>query len=754
MALVFDPEAQQAIDLAKRSLPADGELDVGILLAALYRTPRLHGRLPDLTRFLPEPKPTSKRAGERPVAAPLQPVLGTLPVDTPIGADLLFHTLVSSDPGRAFMVSAGAGDEVIRQVEHALTGAAPAGDESTGWRSSSERREVIDALAGYGRTLTAIDLPHKNIIGGEKVLTSLVKNLVQRKRHSALIVGPSGTGKTAIVHEFARRLVQNDPTIPAILRDRDVFELSPAYLRAGAGVVGEYEQRLKALLEILRQHPKVILFVDEVHSLLQSGMHVQSPWAQANEEFKKVIGSGEITLIGCTTMAEYQHYIEPDVALVRRLGLVRVDPPTPAETLGMLEARRQRVEAHYAVRIPPELLAKAVNLSEDYLLGRYQPSKSIQLLDEACAWCIVQDPPLEELTEEALILALEDTIGRGVVRAKPLSIEEVHGRLTDTLVGQDDLLADLAHAFVAGMGEFKAAKGPRGNFFFAGPTGVGKTQAALVLAEILGGGRDTLIRVDCNTLQGSGYDSGPAINRLLGPPPGYIGYVRGEGGILSKIRNIPEAIVLFDEIEKADPGVAKMLLQILGEGTTQDADDNLLDFRRSFLIFTSNAGVSYEGHHADVGFIQREAGHGTVSDVSKETVLEDLRRRGFPQEFLGRNFKWFIFSELDRDNILIVIERQLSGLEEMAELRGYELEWDPAIVRYLADQWEPRFGVRHLTTIVKNRVSEQLSVADAQGELEGVKRIRLEHLDPAAGTVSIGGARRRREEETLIIELA
>jgi ATP-dependent Clp protease ATP-binding subunit ClpA len=758
MSLKFDAAAQEALDLAKRSLPRGGELDTGTLLAALYFATDLRQDLPDLTGYFDEPTPRTESPGELPVAEPLQPVLGGLPTGAPVGARRLFETLIDSEPGREFLAAAGVEAGLVSQIKAALDHGT-ANESEGNWRSSDERQEVVKALSGYGRMLTAMDLPHKNIVGADDTIRSLVKALVGRKLKSVVLVGPAGTGKTAMVHEFARRLVNEDPSIPAMLRDRDVFELSPAYLRAGAGVVGEYEERLKALIEILKAHPKVVLFVDEVHSLLQSGMHVQSPWASANEEFKKVIGSGEIVLIGCTTLSEFRHYIQPDQALVRRLGQVRIEPPSAKDTVGMLAARRGRVEAHYGITIDDSLLERTVQLTEDYLLGDHQPAKSIKLLDEACAWCIVHDPPLTELTEHALVEALEDTVGEGVVRTEPLDIDDVKDRLTDRLVGQDELLADLAHAFVAGTGVFKSTKGPRGNFFFAGPTGVGKTQAALLLAEILGGGKDCLIRIDCNTLQGSGHDSRPSLNRLLGPPPGYVGYVRGEGGLLSKIRDIPEAIVLFDEVEKADPGVAKTLLQILDEGTTRDADDNLLDFRRSFLIFTSNAGVTYRGPAGRLGFRTgpdqaSSSTAGKVSSVSKETVLEDLRDRGFPQEFLGRNVKWFIFSELGRKDIPIVIQRQLASLDEMAELHGYDLSWDPEIIDYLADQWEPRFGVRHLTTIVKNRITEQMSVADAQGELEGVTTIRLERADGDTSRITIAGATRERDHHTLIIRLA
>ena len=218
-------------------------------------------------------------------------------------------------------------------------------------------------------------------------------------------------------------------------------------------------------------------------------------------------------------------------------------------------------------------------------------------------------------------------------------------------------------------------------------------------------------------------------NQLLGVPRGYLGYSRGEGGLLSKIRDMPECVVLFDEIEKANPAITDLLLQILDEGRVHDTDDNLLDFRRAFIVFTTNAGTTYEAGGGPIGFAPRSsdnaAGSG-VGRVTKDDVLEDLRRRGYREEFLGRNIEFIVFDALTKDSIEIILRRQLDALEGTAEIQGYDFSWDPAIVKHLVDQWQPRFGVRHLTAILKNRILEQLAIADVQGELVDIEEIRLE----------------------------
>jgi ATP-dependent Clp protease ATP-binding subunit ClpA len=283
---------------------------------------------------------------------------------------------------------------------------------------------------------------------------------------------------------------------------------------------------------------------------------------------------------------------------------------------------------------------------------------------------------------------------------------------------------------------------------------VGKTETAVLLSKILGGGRESLVRVDCNTLQGT-HDAGPAMHILLGVPPGYVGYVRGQGGKLSQIRDKPESIVLFDEIEKAHHRVSDLLLQIIDTGNAEDNDGNFLDFRRAFIIFTTNAGCVYD--QRNIGFDRSGEPLAITPRADLEALKADLRSLGFREEFLGRMSHWFTFQSLDAKSIEKVIELQLERLRRTAEAMAYELTWDPDIVGYLSSQWQPRFGVRHLTTILRNRIEEQLSVADAQGELKGVTKIYLEVLDTMDEEEArrfAGVAERELQGDTLIINLA
>jgi len=574
------------------------------------------------------------------------------------------------------------------------------------------------------------------------------------------------------VYEFARMLVAGDPAIAPALRDRDVFELSVSLFRAGAGIVGEYEKRVGDLIRIVEEHPQVILFVDEVHQMLTSGIHEGGPFTQGDQAFKQAIGRGGFSLIGATTVAEYQHYIAPDGALARRFGLLRIEPPTPEEALEILRGRVSQFRTHYApLRIEDPVLVKAVELSEDLLLTRFQPDKSLDILDEACALCIMHEPPVPEVTETALLEAIEDEIGHSVIEPGTLTQDTVAARLKEAILGQDQAIDAIARGFTAGMSsEWLQHDGPRRIFFFCGPTGTGKTETARRLATILGGGREAMIRVDCNTLMGSpGADPGPIVNRLLGVPRGYIGYARGEGGLLSKIREMPEAIVLFDEIEKASAHIGKLLLQILDEGKVEDTDGNLLDFRRAFIIFTTNAGARYgRSRSGQAGFFgDEDVAEERVPTVTVEAVKEELRGVGYGEEFFGRQIDFVVFTGLTRDVIEQVLRRQLARLAEVAGTRGYALAVGDEVVDHLLTGWTPRVGARFAFTILQQRVEEQLALAEIEGQLDGVRRIHLRLLPAAAEpgaasrevpgggpTEEIGRARRRREGDTLVVFVA
>jgi len=724
----FSPEAQEALDLAKRVIGDDAELTADVLMAAAYTTGEMADDLPELAPYLKEPKTRRRKVPEAvTVADALRPVFEFLADDDFVTIDELMGALLESDAGRDYLIGAGLPIRDFERVREIVRGDALPGGESeeqpdTSWRDSPERAEVVEALSSYGRMLTEGKPPRKSVVEMDAQMRRLQKTLLKMKRHNLIVTGHPGTGKTALIYEFARLLLLRDEAIDPRLRDRDIFELSPSFLRAGAGVVGAYDERVSSLIKILEAHPKVIMFVDEVHSLLSSGMHERGPFTEANEAFKQALGRGTITMLGATTIAEYRHHIAPDRALERRFGLLKIDPPPRDATIRILEARRPRLEAHYApLKVPDVVLEKAVDLTDDYLVTRFQPDKAIQILDEACALMSIDDSEAEELTEEALVEALEDAIGHGLVRPEALTIEGVLKHLKKKIVGQDKALDRIAQSFVAGMSVgWGRKKEPQGIFFFCGPTGVGKTETALQISKLLGAGSKALLRIDCNTIAGHGVDAkGPITNQLLGVPRGYVGYSRGEGGLLSKIRDMPECVVLFDEIEKANPAISDLLLQILDEGRVHDTDDNLLDFRRAFIIFTSNAGTTYEGSYGTIGFrppgeeAQDVAGSG-VPRVTRESVLADLRQRGYREEFLGRNIDFVVFDSLDEESIRTILERQLAALDETAEMQGYDLEWDPVIVEHLVGQWQPRFGVRNLTSILRHRIVEQLAIADVQ----------------------------------------
>ncbi len=622
---------------------------------------------------------------------------------------------------------------------------------AAGWRASRQRKQALRKLEPYGRMLTDVDLSGRPPLSREGLFRQLLTALNKMKRRNVIIVGPSGTGKTALVYELARRIQSGDPSLPARLLDQDIFELSPNFLRAGTMYRGQYEERVAALLRVLTANPKIILFVDEIHSMFQSSRHEDDSFSQANESFKSALARGEITVIGCTTTDEYRHAIAPDPALARRFELLTVPPPTTEETFKILQSRRRRLESHYApLRLGDAILRRVIELTEDYLPTRNQPDKSIQLLDQACAAANLASPERDHLKDEDLFGALEGTLGQKIMRHELLTEAEVFQRLSARVVGQDQVLHQLARSFVAGLTGWKDRRGPRGVFLFAGPTGVGKTESALALAEVLGGGRDALIRIDCNTLGGVG--PGTATWQLLGTPAGYQGYVRGQGGLLSRIRDRPEAVILFDELEKADQSVAQLLLQVIDNGRVEDSEGALLDFRRAFLIFTTNAGVTYEvekpfGFHGTGG----SARSGPYVEV--QAVHAGLQQRlGVGAEFLGRITHTFEFQGLTRSSIHHVLDQQLHQLEDLARTRGFELTWDEELVDYLTEQWQPQLGVRFLTAILRNRVIEQLSLAEAQGELQGIRRIRLRLAEKSGGTP--GSAVRRREGDLLVIQIS
>jgi ATP-dependent Clp protease ATP-binding subunit ClpA len=443
--------------------------------------------------------------------------------------------------------------------------------------------------------------------------------------------------------------------------------------------------------------------------------------------------------------------------LDERFTKVKIEEPSPEETREIMQARRPGMEEFYGVEISEALIDRTVQLADEYLLGRAQPRKSIQLLDGACAYCVIEDPPLGSLTEEELWKSLEDTIGHSVVRDKAFEAEDLFEELKGKIIGQDEALDGIARAFVTGLkGWTQGAEQPRGVFLFSGPTGVGKTETAVLLSRILGGGKEAMLRVDCNTLKGSGHDGGPAQNILFGPPPGYIGYVRGKGGVLSHIRDNPECIVLFDEIEKADPNVGELLFRIIDDGQCEDKEGNPLDFRRSFILFTTNAGAVYQ-EEKSIGFGPDSSPAPGSPRTDHGAMRAHFARMGLGEAFLGRITHFFDFKGLDREAARGILAAMLGGFAQTCESKGYSLEWADNVLDHLEAEWEPGLGARDIAGVLRNRVMSQVILADTKGELEGIKAIRLEVLkgDASADAAELeGGAKRTRSNDTMVISLA
>ena len=650
-------------------------------------------------------------------------------------------------------------------------------------------------LAEFARDLTAMARMGQldPVIGRDTEIARAVQILSRRTKNNPVLIGEPGVGKTAVAEGLAQKIAAAE--VPDELMDKRLLSLDLSAMVAGTKYRGEFEERVKALLDEVRREGNVILFLDELHTIVGAGSAEGA--VDAANILKPALGRGELRVVGATTLAEYRRYIEKDAALERRFQPITVGEPTEEQALVILRALRPRYESHHRLKISDEALAAAVTLSRRYITGRFLPDKAVDLMDEAASRVRMGTRPdspelrameakaaeaerdraaavAEQNYERAAMLrdvehscreqaeqereALrraqrekQKTVGEEDVAAVvsawsgvPVTrLTEDEGerllRLEDTLharvVGQDEAVREVARALRRARAGLRDPKRPVGSFLFLGPTGVGKTELCRALADAVFGDEEALVRLDM-----SEYMERHTVSRLVGAPPGYVGYDEG-GQLTEKVRRRPWSVVLFDEIEKAHEDVWNLLLQILEDGVLTDAQGRRVDFRNTVLVMTSNVGAkAITSSAAKLGFAQAEDGDGGDARV-KETVMAELRAT-FKPEFLNRIDSTVVFRRLSRADVSAIARRMLEATVQRAAALGVTLTVEDAAVERIADEgFDPLYGARPLRRVIRAEVEDAVAELLLSGTL---------HAGGAARIAAEDGALRVRREEPSI----
>ncbi|HLV89821.1 MAG TPA: ATP-dependent Clp protease ATP-binding subunit [Acidimicrobiia bacterium] len=688
-----------------------------------------------------------------------------------IGTEHILLGLIREGEGVAAQVLQQLGAELqkVRQtVIQLLSG--PAGSEeqppkSSGSASSSRGENAPGGstiLDQFGRNLTqaAREGQLDPVIGRNREIKRVMQILSRRTKNNPVLIGEPGVGKTAIVEGLAQRIVAKD--VPETLRGKSLYTLDLGALVAGSRYRGDFEERLKKVLKEIKTRGDIILFIDEIHTLVGAGAAEGA--IDAASILKPMLARGELQTVGATTLEEYRKYLEKDSALERRFQPVHVDEPSLADTIEILMGLKDRYEAHHSVRFTDQAIVSAANLADRYLADRFLPDKAIDLIDEAGSRMRIHrqsenpeiaqiDSRLAELRKEksdALAVedyeaatrlrdeerelltqraALESTSENGWVIDED-SIAEVLAqwtgipvqRLTEEetsrlinmeaelhkrIIGQVNAITAVSKAIRRTRAGLKDPRRPAGSFIFLGPSGVGKTETAKALTEFLFGDENALIQLDM-----SEYMEKHTVSRLVGSPPGYVGYDEG-GQLTEAVRRKPFSVVLFDEIEKAHPDVFNTLLQILEEGRLTDAQGRSVDFKNTVIIMTSNLGTR-DLHKKAVGF------HAEDTEVSyefmKERVTEELKKH-FRPEFLNRLDEIIVFHELSMDEIKRIVDLLLGRVREQLQSRQLDLVLTDEAKEFLGDKgYDPELGARPLRRAIQRYLEDPLSERVLLGE--------------------------------------
>jgi ATP-dependent Clp protease ATP-binding subunit ClpC len=618
------------------------------------------------------------------------------------------------------------------------------------------------------------------VIGRENEIQRVIQILSRRSKNNPALIGEPGVGKTAIAEGLAQRIIAGD--VPETLRDKRIISVDLSGVVAGTKYRGEFEERIKAALEEVKQAGDIILFIDELHTIVGAGAAEGA--IDAANIIKPALGRGEIQVIGATTLSEYRKHIEKDAALERRFQPVTVGEPTVEEALAILQGLRDRYEAHHKLKITDAALEAAVNMSHRYINDRFLPDKAIDLIDEAASRVrmasLTPPPDLKELEDKIARLASdkeeairaqdfekaakirdEETALREKVRterenwelkskggrsevgaedvaavvagwtgipvttltedesARLLRMEEI---LHKRVVGQDEAVSAVARAIRRGRVGLKDPKRPIGSFIFLGPTGVGKTELTKALAEAMFGDENAMIRVDM-----SEYMERHTVSKLIGSPPGYIGYDEG-GQLTEKVRRRPYSVILFDEIEKAHEDVFNILLQIMEDGRLTDSQGRRVDFKNTVIVMTSNVGAKNITERKKLGFSFSDGEADNYQEI-KSDVMADLRRT-FRPEFLNRVDEIIVFHQLSREDIKKISRSMLDTVSKRLSGLGVSLEVDESAVEFIANiGYDPVYGARPLRRAIQQRVEDAVAEKLLDGSVKEGQSVKVSAQD-------------------------
>jgi ATP-dependent Clp protease ATP-binding subunit ClpC len=626
---------------------------------------------------------------------------------------------------------------------------------------SSPTKTKTPALDAFGRNLTELARENKldPVIGRHNEIERVIQILSRRTKNNPVLLGEAGVGKTAIVEGLAQSIVAGN--VPEVLRNKRMIVLDLALMVAGTKYRGQFEERIKAVMEEIKRSQDVIIFIDELHTLVGAGAAEGA--IDASNILKPALSRGEMQCIGATTMDEYRKYIEKDAALERRFQTIMVEPPSVEQTIEILKGLRDRYEAHHRVHFLDEALEAAAKLSDRYISGRFLPDKAVDLIDEAGSrarlnvlivppelkqleekveslrkekesyikgqlfekaaalrdqerqarqdleqlngeWSQAKDKMRPELGEEEIAKIVSQWTGIPIFRLEEKESEKllkIEDGLHKRVVGQDEAISAIAHAVRRSRAGIKDPKRPIGSFIFLGPTGVGKTLLARALAEYMFGDEDALLQLDM-----SEYMEKFNVSRLIGAPPGYVGYEEG-GQLTERVRRRPYSVILLDEIEKAHPDVFNILLQVLEDGRLTDSFGRKVDFRNTVVIMTSNVGAELIRKTSSLGFkTQKEE---VTYQEMKEKLLEEVKRT-FKPEFLNRIDDTIVFRPLLKEDLLYIIDIELGFVAQRLKEHNILLDVNQEAKDFLIEKgFDPIFGARPLKRTIQRFLEDPLA---------------------------------------------